>query len=189
MQEFKAGVDIIEPYKLKVFYDLYKNNPAYKEFFTYSEAEMQQYEKETREKLGNIIYETELKKQLESIKNYLFELDNNLLGSVMDKYQKNPMKFTQNFYSDNFDKPDVESALYLEPTYISYYPKNEINQDFKKIESEEHGKELMDFWKIAHELDSPAENLLKEFNWVNTAIKTFAVYENLFSKKNLGQVE
>lgn len=43
--------------------------------------------------------------------------------------------------------------------------------------------------KIAHELDSPAENLLKEFNWVNTAIKTFAVYENLFSKKNLGQVE
>ena len=161
MQEFKAGVDIIEPYKLKVFYDLYKNNPAYKEFFTYSEAEMQQYEKETREKLGNIIYETELKKQLESIKNYLFELDNNLLGSVMDKYQKNPMKFTQNFYSDNFDKPDVESSLYLEPTYISYYPKNEINQDFKKIESEEHGKELMDFWKIVHELERYSNSIFQ----------------------------
>ena len=161
MQEFKAGVDIIEPYKLKVFYDLYKNNPAYKEFFTYSEAEMQQYEKETREKLGNIIYETELKKQLESIKNYLFELDNNLLGSVMDKYQKNPMKFTQNFYSDNYDKPDVESSLYLEPTYISYYPKNEINQDFKKIESEEHGKELMDFWKIAHELERYSNSIFQ----------------------------
>jgi hypothetical protein len=164
MQEFKAGIDIIEPYKLKVFYDLYKNNPAYKEFFNYSEAEMQQYEKELRDKLGNTIYETELKKQLESIKNYLFELDNNLLGSVMDRYSKNPMKFTQNFYSDNFDKPDIESALYLEPTYVSYFPKNEINQEFKKIESEEHGKELMDFWKIAHELERYANPIFQSEN-------------------------
>lgn len=161
MKNFKNNVDIIEPYKLKAFYHLYKNNPIYNEFFTYSEKEMEDYEKELREKLGNTIFDIELSKQLESIKNYTFEYENNLLGSVMDKYQKNPMIFIKHFYSDNFDKIDESTGLFLEPTYTSYFPKNEINQEIKKIESEEYGSELLEFWKIATKLERYANPIFQ----------------------------
>lgn len=153
MSEFKDNVEILEPYKLLSFYNLYKDNPLYKEFFIYSQAEMQEYENKMKEELGNTIFEVESEKQLASVKNYTFEFENNLLGSKLDQYKKNPMNFIRNFHSNNYYKKDTTIGFFLEPTYVSYYPKNDINQEFKELEKETHSKELLDFWKIARKLE------------------------------------
>lgn len=154
MNIMKSNVDFIEPYKIKSFYDLYKDNDMFKEYFKYSNEQMQEYENELRERLGNTLFELELEKQKEAIADFIVEHDNNLFASFLDKYNKNPFAFINNFYSDNYNKADMSTGEFLEPNFAKFIPKkdNYINNNLKKLESEEKGPELMDVWKNSYKL-------------------------------------
>ena len=115
---------------------------------------MQEYENELRERLGNTLFELELEKQKEAIADFIVEHDNNLFASFLDRYNKNPFAFINNFYSDNYNKADMSTGEFLEPNFAKFIPKkdNYINNNLKKIESEEKGNELMEVWKNAYKL-------------------------------------
>ncbi len=162
MNTLKNNTDFIQPYKLKSFHDKHKNNPLFKEYFKYSEEEMQEYEKELREKIGNTTFEIQQEKQEELINQFIVEAENNLFATNSHKYSKNPLAFITNFYSDNYNQHDQESFEYLEPSYTQFIPKVDgtdeynpetyYNNEVKKIESEENGQELMDTYKLAYQL-------------------------------------
>lgn len=154
MNIMKNNVDFIEPYKIKSFYDLYKDNDLFKDYFKYDNEQMNQYETELREKLGNTLFELELEKQKEAIADFINEHDNNLFASYLDKYNKNPFAFISNFYSENYNKADMTTGEFLEPNFTKFIPKkdNYINNNLKKIESEEKGTELMEVWKNSYKL-------------------------------------
>lgn len=162
MNILKNNADFIQPYKLKVYQELYKDNAMFKSFFTYSEQEMLDYENELKSKLGVALYEIELNKQQEMIKNYINEQENGLFSSASFIYSKNPFSFINNFYSDNFNKPDNVTSEYLEPAYTQmipkmdktdeYNPEEYYNTELKKMESGEFGQELMNVYKHAYHL-------------------------------------
>lgn len=123
MYYLKHNIDFIEPYKLKYFYDLYKDNPIFSCYFVYTEEEMFQYKSELVELFDYELYKIELERQHEMIKAYLFVIDNNLFTYIMDRYIKNPFAFLKNFYSNNYRNADKNTGEYLTPTFLEYVPK------------------------------------------------------------------
>jgi len=188
MNILKNNADFIQPYKLKVYQELYKDNAMFKSFFTYSDQEMLDYENELKSKLGVALYEIELNKQQEMIKNYINEQENGLFSSASFVYSKNPFSFINNFYSDNFNKPDNTTSEYLEPAYTQmipkmdktdeYNPEEYYNTELKKMESGEFGQELMDVYKHAY-------NLLTEY--INPSLQAEDV--NVTSLELMNQVD
>lgn len=131
----KMNVDYIQSHKVKSFMEKYKDNPDFKEFFKYSQAEMEAYEKEMRDQLGDVAFELELEKQTEAITNYL----NDEFTTSNDKYHKNPLRYLENFYSDNFDKYDSTTGDFILPNYLKFIPslndKSYYNQEFRNVEN------------------------------------------------------
>lgn len=188
MNMLKNNTDFIQPYKLKFYYDLYKDNPVFKDYFKFSVQEMIAYEQELKNKLGNTLYQIELEKQQEKIKNYLHEQENNLFASPSYAYSKNPFTFINNFYSENYNKPDANTFEYLEPSYTQYLPKLDktsyfnpedyFNPELKKIESEEFGEDLMEVYKNGYQLLT---------DYVNPSLQSEGV--NLSATELMNQVD
>lgn len=131
----KMNVDYIQPHKIKSFVEKYNSHPDFKEFFKYSETDMDAYEREMRVKLGDTAFELELENQISSVTNYL----NDDFISAIDKYHKNPIRYLENYYSDNFDKYDTSTGEFLLPNYVKFIPSlensNYYNQEFREVEN------------------------------------------------------
>lgn len=131
----KMNVDYIQPHKIKSFVEKYADNPDFTEFFTSSQAEMEAYEDNMRRNLGDTAFELELEKQISSVTDYL----NDDFTTASDKYHKNPLRYLNNFYSDNFDKYDTSTGDFLLPNYVKFIPNLSnpefYNQEFKNVEN------------------------------------------------------
>lgn len=131
----KMNVDYIQPHKIKSFVEKYADNENFAEFFTASVTEMDAYEQEMRSKLGDTAFELELEKQISSVTDFL----NDDFSTASDKYHKNPLRYLNHFYSENFDKYDESTGDFVLPNYVKFIPnlqnENFYNQDFKNVEN------------------------------------------------------
>jgi len=150
MENMASMGDFLEPYRLPVFAKAYRNHPDFKEFFTYTDQEMAEYEAEMIQKLGKVAYEMEVKNIQRGIDN--FEMDGFL--NKLDKDNKNPFRFINHFYTEEYINYD-ERGEYVLPTYTSLIPRvgNDTlyNEDFKNLE-QEGGQDFADFYSSASEL-------------------------------------
>lgn len=143
----KLNVDFIKPYMISSIKNKYSSHPELQEFFTFSDIEMQQYEKEMRSKMGDIAFEMSLEKTIENIELFLND------DSVYNKYHINPFNYIKHFYSDNYQNYDANTFEYLLPKYTNFIPSlneelyNEYyNKEFKSIENQNFNG-FKDFYK------------------------------------------
>ena len=190
MVYLKENVDFLRIDKLKSIHDLHKNNKYFSEFFTSSEQEMQNYEKEVRAKLGNTVFEIELKKQLQQIEDFALQSNNFLFHSANDQYNNNPFAFVENFYSNNYDKSSEKTASYQMFGYNTYFPKDEMymNQEFKNIESKSYGKDLLDTWKNSFELVTQYINPALDGEGINVEVNQIMNQEDNLNRETVSQV-
>ena len=149
------NVDFIEPYRLAEVAEKYANVDEFREFFegdkAYSKEEMESYKQELINKIGQTAYDIEVKKQMNSLDNYLAD------GFVTekDKYHKNPMRFIENFYTDNYNKADATTGEFLLPNYTTFMPNmandSFFNKEFNKVEKE-GGEAFTQFYHAATSL-------------------------------------
>src|SRR5690606_15768277 len=88
-----------------------------------------------RAKLGDTAFELELENQINSVTDFL----NDEFTTSSDKYHRNPLRYLENYYSDNFDKYDESTGDFLLPNYVRYIPNLNrpefYNSEFRNIEN------------------------------------------------------
>lgn len=147
MDFLHRNVDYIDLSKISSFVSDYKDNTDFKEFFTSSASEMQAYEQELINKMGETAFTIELQKQREAVNNYLSDSFKN----TEEKYHKNPLRFIKNFYSENYDSYDPSTFEFIIPSnnYLRYVPKLDnksfFNSQFRELEQSE-GTDFKDFY-------------------------------------------
>lgn len=134
MNYLKGNADFLDLRKIKSFVESYSNEVDFNTFFTFSEAEMNEYEREMRSIMGNVAFELELEKQKQKASEFLTDQFN----TDAEKFQNNPLAFLENFYSDNFDSKEKTTASFVVPTYVKTIPNinntDHFREDFKEIE-------------------------------------------------------
>lgn len=172
MNEDKKVNHRIDPRLLPNVIAEYSSNPTYEKWFKFSDSEVSQYEARLRETLGETMYKRESERALAKVKEYTKSVKDNTI-TFMQAERRNPFEFTNNYYSDNFDKRSKFTADFLEPNYVVSIPSlgnsNYFNKEFTKVENGEHGKELMDFY-------SEARNLLETY--INPSYRAEGIYRN-----------
>src|SRR5690606_23204586 len=130
----KSNADFLDLRKIKSFVDAYSNEIEFNSYFTFSEAEMNEYEREMRSIMGDVAFELELEKQKQKASEFLTDQFN----TDAEKFQNNPLAFLENFYSDNFDSKEKTTASFVIPTYVKTIPNvnntEHFREDFKEIE-------------------------------------------------------
>lgn len=102
----KANADVIDFRKIKAFKDLYGKN--YPDEFTFSEQEMEEYEKNLRNQLGKM-YEKEIDKIHNWINN--FELSKENYSSKYESEKNNPFVFLRAFFGQTPTQPVAYKGL------------------------------------------------------------------------------
>ncbi len=200
MQTLKSNVDYIELYKIKSVRDKYKDHQDFKDHFSYSEQEMSDYEKEMREKMGDIAFEMYLEKAVNEMEIFLEEAYTN----PSYRYHHNPLNFIKHFYSKDFHKEDSTTADFIVPKFTNYIPslnKQEFyNSEFSNIERQfkEKGKseDFKEFYKSLHDSLEYVKEAVPNMNVndvINIAehsasevIKNLGYFKNI--SRNLGKI-
>jgi hypothetical protein len=155
MNQMKENQEIIDITKLKVFQDIYGS--IYSEYFTSSDAEMQNYETDLRQRLGESYYNQIIKEQ----KRLLQEYTDYLIENSKDNSTQNPFVFIKHFNSENYNQPLMEQNVSFPlSSYVYFIPKTDVkdafgnsieyyNPDFKVINDDPKYSEI---WEILHTL-------------------------------------
>lgn len=152
MDADKESFQRINPMMLSSIAAKYNTHPEFQKYFTYSDAEIYSYERELREKLGNVMYDIEVKRAADLIENYADALKYGTL-TVEQEFRRNPFEFIKHYESANY--ADTKGAWYMEPNFVNRIPSNKdmfFDDSFDVFEGKEHSEELADFYKEAYSL-------------------------------------
>lgn len=145
MDSQKENTDFIDLTKIAKFANTHRRTPQYAEFFSEyntpgNEAEyrkkMAEYEKNLRERLGNITFERLLEEQIRKAEDFLEDV----FETFDEEYTKNPLRFIQHFYSESYNKPDSKGRFIIPHSdYITQLPKldedSRFNPEFLQLEN------------------------------------------------------
>jgi hypothetical protein len=155
MNKMKKSQEIIDITKLKVFYDLYQN--SYPQYFTNSEEDMNAYEQELKDKLGENHYNQVIVQQKQLLEEYTeYARDNN--GGVP---AQNPFAFVRHFNSENYNKAVVDDRIIFPlSAYSHFIPKVDAKDNFnnsveyynKDFDVIKENKDYYEIWNILHSL-------------------------------------
>lgn len=118
----KDEFDLLQPQLLSQFRNnpKYYNDPRFRVFFDkYTDEQVQQYEEEMKEKLGETVFQLEVNKMEKSINNYM----KNFYDSASQEYHENPFRFADHFYGKEPTKADNFTGDFVVPEFITFIPK------------------------------------------------------------------
>lgn len=175
MAKKKANEDVFIPGKLKYFKDKY-NSIETEQYFKYTEAEMEEYEKELIDTLGLNFFNSLMKDQDNKIQEWIETVMRDDLASRKFKFETNPFEFAEHYYSQDYYKPVNGNYLYskytvgfpLTTTRDKKKALNYFNQDFTEIEND---PDKFEFWNLV-------STLLTEY--INTELQANGENVNLY---------
>ena len=157
---------VMLPQKLKVFKDAYSQHPDYGQHFTYSDAEMESYERQLRDTIGDAMFEVEMENLAVTIKESMQLHDANRTTVMYSEKQKllatNPFMAAEHVATSNKDvMKDGKTSTYPNLDYIRLIPKNttvkdDQGNDTSKFYDEtftqvQDDKDKMELWRALRE--------------------------------------
>ena len=192
MTSEKDNFERINPMKLSAIANKYSSHAKHGQYFTYSEAEIAEYEKQMIDNIGATMFKIEVEKALELIDNYAITEETNSFTSPQQAHRQNPFLFIRHFESENFNKPDPATLAYMESKFTRYIPRADqekfINEDFSALENGENGTDLMDFYKDAHSLITEYVNPTFKSEGVDVNIMSIVEYEDRIENEAVKQL-
>ncbi len=149
MQTKRSHQEVIDITKLRSFKQKYKNTPFAKEVFTSSEVEMDNYEREIRELLGDNMFELHIKEQEELIEDYIDSVKD---VETEEKYiMSSPFYFAKHYNSSYYYLPVVNSINgknYFPSSYYNVFVPKKQRRDVSSGKITETGYYDKDFQEL-----------------------------------------
>lgn len=183
---------MLNPMKLSAIANKHASHPVHGNFFTYSDQEIQEYEKELRAVLGDTMFDIEVKNAAESIDNFIESFDSGAFSSKQQEFRQNPFRYIQNFESANYNKADVSTGYYMEPKFNRFVPKLDrpelFNESFTEIESGPNGKDLMNIYKDSYSLLYEYVNPVLKSEGASSGVLDIVDFEDRMEKEMVSQL-
>ncbi len=196
---YSNNVSFIDIRKLKVFKDMY--GEGYKEYFTFSENEMNTYESQLRKFLGKS-YDDVINKQIENVEKFIkyrnAESDRNTVWSQKNIDAVNPFLFLENYYSENKKNPiltvvdNQTTSVYNTGRYNHFVPLREVADQFGTVDAGfddstfeniiEPNDDAYEAQKILQELLSEHINPAYSINGINISALEIPMLRKHFSE-------
>ena len=134
INHIRENAIVMMPQKLKVFRDAYAQHPDFGQHFTYSDGEMENYEKELRDTIGDAMFEVEMENLAVTIKESMQLRDANRDTVMYSEKQKllatNPFMAAEHVATGNKETmKEGKVATYPNLEYIRLIPKNSTIKD------------------------------------------------------------
>jgi len=178
MGKKKSNEDILDPSKIKRFKDNNKINILFtREYFTYSDAEMEYYERELKDRLGEYFVEAMIEEQRLKIEEFIETIVGDSVLSDNKILEQNPFEFVKHFYSEEYHnsvKGKNNADVFLDSRFIISFPLEKtrdgkrnfeyFNKDFAEIEK---NKDEFELWNLLNTLITEYINPVLKANGEN----------------------